>query len=191
MNAGEEIVIDGIDYPRYDFVAMSSPDAWDRWVDSRTGRARRSASYHYVSSDIVGAEDLDDYGAWDTIPSYGMVWSPARVEVGWTPYRLGHWVWQDPWGWTWISTEPWGWAPYHYGRWVTYSSRWYWVPVAPAVRVVAYAPALVAFVGAGPASRPPSRSAAAGTWGGSRWRRASPMCRGGRAGRRSTSTSPT
>ena len=150
VNAGEEIVIDGIDYPRYDFVAMSSPDAWDRWVDSRTGRARRSAAYHYVSSDIVGAEDLDDYGSWDTIPSYGMAWSPARVEVGWTPYRLGHWVWQDPWGWTWISTEPWGWAPYHYGRWVTYSSRWFWVPVAPAVRVVAYAPALVAFVGAGP-----------------------------------------
>ncbi len=79
-----------------------------------------------------------------------MVWSPTQVEVGWAPYRLGHWGWQDPWGWTWISSEPWGWAPYHYGRWVNSSSRWYWVPVAPAVHAVAYSPALVAFVGSGP-----------------------------------------
>ncbi|MDL2717753.1 MAG: hypothetical protein PT977_08365, partial [Acidobacteriota bacterium] len=62
----------------------------------------------------------------------------------------GRWIWQDPWGWTWVSDEPWGWAPYHYGRWVTRASRWYWVPVAPNVRHVTYAPALVAFVGGGP-----------------------------------------
>jgi hypothetical protein len=48
-----------------------------------------------------------------------------------------------------VSDEPWGWAPYHYGRWVTGASRWYWVPVSPNVRHVAYAPALVAFVGGG------------------------------------------
>ena len=150
MNAGEEMVIDGIDSPRYDFVSRSAPDAWDRWVDGRYGRVQHSASYHYVSNDIVGVEDLDTYGSWSQVPQYGMVWSPSRVEVGWTPYQQGHWVWQDPWGWTWISSEPWGWAPYHYGRWVNYSSRWCWVPVAPAVRRVAYAPALVAFVGSGP-----------------------------------------
>ena len=150
VNAGEAMVIDGIDSPRYDFVSASAPDSWDSWIDTRGRRARHSASYHYVSAGVVGADDLDDYGSWSNIPQYGMVWSPSRVEVDWVPYRLGHWVWQDPWGWTWISTEPWGWAPYHYGRWVTYSSRWYWVPVAPAVQVVAYAPALVAFVGEGP-----------------------------------------
>ena len=66
------------------------------------------------------------------------------------PYRVGRWIWQDPWGWTWVSSEPWGWAPYHYGRWVTWSSRWYWVPVAPRVAVATYSPALVAFVGGGP-----------------------------------------
>jgi len=150
MDAGEEMVIDGIDSPRYDFVSRSSADAWDRWVDGRYGRIQHSASYHYVSNGIVGAEDLDTYGSWSQVPQYGMVWSPSRVAVGWTPYQQGHWVWQDPWGWTWISSEPWGWAPYHYGRWVNYSSRWCWVPVAPAVQRVAYAPALVAFVGSGP-----------------------------------------
>ncbi|HEY1251278.1 MAG TPA: DUF6600 domain-containing protein [Thermoanaerobaculia bacterium] len=149
VNAGEEMVIDGIDSPRYDVITRPAADDWDRWVDNRYGRIAHSASYHYVNQDVVGAEDLDQYGSWSNIPNYGMVWAPTQVEAGWVPYRAGHWIWQDPWGWTWVSSEPWGWAPYHSGRWVTYSSRWYWVPVAPAVRV-AYAPALVAFVGAGP-----------------------------------------
>ncbi|HEY4230250.1 MAG TPA: DUF6600 domain-containing protein, partial [Thermoanaerobaculia bacterium] len=150
VNTGEEMVIDGIDSPRYDVVSMSQPDQWDHWVDGRNTRIQRAASYNYVNRDIVGAEDLDQYGSWSSNPQYGMVWSPTQVEVGWTPYRQGHWVWQDPWGWTWVSSEAWGWAPYHYGRWVNSSSRWYWVPVAPVVRTVAYSPALVAFVGAGP-----------------------------------------
>jgi hypothetical protein len=149
VKSGEEIVIDGTDSPRYDFVSSTPPDAWDHWVEGRNGRIQNSASYHYVNPSVVGAEDLDQYGSWSNVPQYGMAWSPTRVEAGWAPYRAGHWIWQDPWGWTWVSSEAWGWAPYHSGRWVNYSSRWFWVPVAPAVRV-AYAPALVAFVGAGP-----------------------------------------
>ncbi len=77
------------------------------------------------------------------------VWSPVSVEAGWQPYRSGRWGWQDPWGWTWIADEPWGWAPYHYGRWIMSSSRWYWVPVSPRAAYARYSPALVAFVGGG------------------------------------------
>jgi hypothetical protein len=150
LHTGDAMSIDGIESPRYSVFGLSSPDRWDRWVNVREGSMSRARSYQYVSAGVVGAEDLDEYGRWEEIPEYGHVWTPLTVEVGWAPYRVGHWVWQDPWGWTWISTEPWGWAPYHYGRWVTYSSRWYWVPVAPTVRTVAYAPALVAFVGGGP-----------------------------------------
>jgi len=84
------------------------------------------------------------------VPSYGWAWSPTTVAADWAPYRAGHWIWQDPWGWTWVSVEPWGWAPYHYGRWANVSSRWYWVPDGPSVRSVRYAPALVGFVGGGP-----------------------------------------
>ena len=79
-----------------------------------------------------------------------MVLDADRGAAGWQPYRAGRWIWQDPWGWTWVSTERWGWAPYHYGRWVTWRSGWYWVPVAPRASVVVYSPALVAFVGGGP-----------------------------------------
>ncbi len=150
LNPGDEMDIDGIDSPEYDVVGLPGPDRFDRWVELRESRLERVRSYDYVNADIAGVEDLDEYGRWSTVPGYGMVWSPTVAEAGWQPYREGHWVWQDPWGWTWIAAEPWGWAPYHYGRWVFYASRWYWVPVSPSVPYVAYSPALVAFVGGGP-----------------------------------------
>ena len=150
LRAGEEMIVSGIDEPEYDVVAIPYADSWDRWVTSRERRRHDIVSYDYTSADVVGAGDLDAYGDWETVPQYGRVWRPRSVAAGWAPYRVGHWIWQDPWGWTWVSAEPWGWAPYHYGRWVVVSSRWCWVPVAPYVRHVAYAPALVAFVGGGP-----------------------------------------
>lgn len=150
VDAGSEMRIDGIDSPQYDVVAISRPDSFDHWVDSRQRQFAGIRSYHYVSAAVVGAQDLDEYGRWDDVAGYGHCWTPANVEAGWEPYRSGHWAWVDPWGWTWVADEPWGWAPYHYGRWVVSSSRWYWVPVAPGVAVVAYSPALVAFVGGGP-----------------------------------------
>src|SRR5437867_1713415 len=52
----------------------------------------------------------------------------------------------NPWGWTWVDDAPWGFAPFHYGRWVWYRSRWCWAPGSYVARPV-YAPALVAWVG--------------------------------------------
>ena len=147
LSAGDEMDIDGIDAPRYDIVAVPRPDGWDQWVAQRDQQLAQARSYTYVTADIAGVEDLDQYGRWQQIPEYGWTWSPISVEAGWAPYRAGRWIWQDPWGWTWVAAEPWGWAPYHYGRWVFYGSRWCWVPVGPPVRAVAYSPALVAFVG--------------------------------------------
>ena len=147
LSAGDEMDIDGIDQPRYDIVAVPRPDGWDQWVAQRDQQLAQGRSYTYVTADIAGVEDLDQYGRWQQIPEYGWTWSPVSVEVGWAPYRAGRWIWQDPWGWTWVAAEPWGWAPYHYGRWVFYGARWCWVPVGPPVQSVAYSPALVAFVG--------------------------------------------
>ena len=147
LSAGDEMDIDGVERPRYDIVAVPRPDAWDQWVAQRDQQLAQARSYTYVTADIAGVEDLDQYGRWQQIPEYGWTWSPISVEAGWAPYRAGRWIWQDPWGWTWVAAEPWGWAPYHYGRWVFYGSRWCWVPVGPPVQSVAYSPALVAFVG--------------------------------------------
>jgi hypothetical protein len=41
---------------------------------------------------------------------------------------------------------PWGFAPFHYGRWVYWGTRWVWVP-GSYVRRPVYAPALVGWVG--------------------------------------------
>ena len=143
----------GIDQLDADIQRFSDDDDFDRWCSDRDRRADRSQSSRYVSSDVIGYEDLDEYGGWRPVPEYGTVWFPHTTVLGWAPYRYGHWVWVSPWGWTWVDDAPWGFAPFHYGRWVTVAGVWGWVPCAPrAVVGVAYvrpvyAPALVAWVG--------------------------------------------
>jgi len=61
------------------------------------------------------------------------------------PYQTGYWYTDYPYGPTWVSSEPWGYAPYHYGRWAFVGDRWYWVPDRTNVEPV-YSPALVAWV---------------------------------------------
>jgi hypothetical protein len=120
-------------------------DDFDQWAQSRDERFDHSDSARYVSPDVVGSDDLDEYGTWRNTPDYGEVWTP-RVDVGWSPYRNGHWIWVAPWGWTWVEDEPWGYAPFHYGRWVYYNNFWGWAPGPIYVRPY-YAPALVAWFG--------------------------------------------
>jgi uncharacterized protein DUF6600 len=129
-------------------------DDFDSWCGDRDRREDHSQSSRYVSSDVIGYEDLDDNGGWRPVPEYGTVWFPHVTVVGWAPYRYGHWAWISPWGWTWVDDASWGFAPFHYGRWVVVAGVWGWVPCPPrpvAVGVVyvrpVYAPALVAWVG--------------------------------------------
>jgi len=130
----------------YEVFDLPREDAFDRWCYERDDRYERSVSRRYVSEDMIGYADLDNHGSWSTAPTYGSIWYPSRVDVGWAPYRHGRWAWIDPWGWTWVDNSPWGFAPFHYGRWAYVGSRWGWVPGPRNVRPI-YAPALVAFVG--------------------------------------------
>lgn len=127
-------------------LALGSGDAFDHWTRSRDALIADSSSGQYVSEGTIGYADLDRYGEWQIEADYGRVWFPGNVEHGWAPYRNGHWTWIGPWGWTWVSDAPWGFAPFHYGRWNQFGSRWGWIPGPVAVRAV-YAPALVAFFG--------------------------------------------
>jgi hypothetical protein len=132
----------------YEIARIPSPDGFTRWAFDRDRREDQSPSANYVSPEMTGYEDLDDNGNWSYAGSYGPVWYPTAIPVGWAPYRYGHWVWVAPWGWTWVDDAPWGFAPFHYGRWCLIGGRWGWIPGPVAVRPV-YAPALVAFVGGG------------------------------------------
>jgi len=105
---------------------------------------QRQVSYKYASANIPGLNDLDYYGDWQNVGSYGYAWRP-RVEAGWVPYQQGQWTSSRTYGPTWVSSEPWGYAPYHYGRWANVNNQWYWVPEAVNT-TPSYAPALVAFV---------------------------------------------
>ena len=144
--AGQSARFSGTDQLTYDIAQLPPSDDFNNWALERDHREDGAESANYVSPEMTGYEDLDDYGRWQYVGGYGTVWVPAGVASDWAPYRNGHWAFIDPWGWTWVEDEPWGFAPFHYGRWAYAGNRWCWVPGPVAVRPV-YAPALVAFVG--------------------------------------------
>ena len=144
--AGQSAHFSGTDQLNYDIAQLPGADDFDNWAFQRDHREDGAESANYVSPEMTGYEDLDDYGHWQYVAGYGTVWVPSGVASDWAPYREGHWAYISPWGWTWVDNEPWGFAPFHYGRWAYAENRWCWVPGPVAVRPV-YAPALVAFVG--------------------------------------------
>jgi len=146
--AGQRASFTGSDQLDHEISQIPNHDDFDNFAFQRDEREDHSESTNYISTEMTGAEDLDEYGHWRYVADYGPVWAPAAVAPGWAPYRFGHWVWVAPWGWTWVEDEPWGFAPFHYGRWAFVESSWCWVPGPVVVRPV-YAPALVAFVGGG------------------------------------------
>ncbi len=147
----EEVIIEGPASSRVASYAAPPLDAWDRWNYARTDHFLDAVSVRYASPDAYGVSDLDRYGAWRVVPTYGAVWVPTAVQSGWAPYSTGSWMLDPFYGWTWVDTAPWGWAPYHYGRWAYVDGFWAWAPGPVVVRPV-YAPALVAFFG-GPSAR--------------------------------------
>lgn len=121
-------------------------DEFTQWSAARDQLPTKNTYSRYVSPEMTGAEDLDDYGNWSETPEFGAIWYPRAVAADWAPYRSGQWAWVAPWGWTWVGQEPWGFAPFHYGRWVHHHGAWGWVPGTRTARPV-YAPAMVAWIG--------------------------------------------
>lgn len=148
LRSSEEGRYSGISSLVEDMRTLDARDDFERWAYERDSRSERSTSSRYVSSRVVGYEDLDDYGYWERDSLYGSVWYPRGLSYGWAPYRFGSWAYVGPWGWTWIDQSPWGFAPFHYGRWAFHRSRWCWVPGPRHIRPV-YAPALVGWRGSG------------------------------------------
>jgi hypothetical protein len=145
VQSGQAVKLTGTGPIQVTFVSLPPQDSFDQWSAARDQQFNSGASA-YVSRDMPGYYALNGYGSWSQAPQYGPIWYPSAVPVGWVPYSYGSWVWVNPWGWTWLSSEPWGFAPFHYGRWAFIGARWGWVP-GPVVATPYYAPALVAFVG--------------------------------------------
>ncbi|MGA9075746.1 MAG: DUF6600 domain-containing protein [Candidatus Sulfotelmatobacter sp.] len=147
--ANQHATFTGSDHLDYELGQVPKEDGFDTWASNRDQVEDQSDSANYVSREMTGYEDLDEYGDWSYVAGYGTCWRPRVLVAGWAPYHFGHWAWVGPWGWTWVEDEPWGFAPFHYGRWAFASGGWLWVPGPSVVRPV-YAPALVAWVGGGP-----------------------------------------
>ncbi|WP_295759925.1 DUF6600 domain-containing protein [Undibacterium sp.] len=151
LHEAEQVNFSGNNLAHNSIARMPPYDEFDLWVNERDKLEDNSVSARYVSREVIGYQQLDQHGSWETHVEYGAIWIPRTVEVGWAPYRNGNWVWVAPWGWTWVDRAPWGFAPFHYGRWACIGPRWVWVP-GPYLHHASpvYAPALVAFVGAAP-----------------------------------------
>jgi hypothetical protein len=148
LDAHQQLTVSGRNLAEASGAAPRGTGDFDRWVAERDRLDDQSISARYVSRDMLGYQQLDAYGDWQSDPTYGEVWYPRGVDASWAPYQYGQWVDIAPWGWTWIDAAPWGFAPMHYGRWARIGPRWCWVPGRPHERPV-WAPALVGFVGGG------------------------------------------
>jgi len=142
---GQAVSVAGAD-PVIADVRFAQVDGFDTWSADRDRRYEGLRSTPYVSRQMVGAADLDRYGAWQPTQEYGPVWFPYGVAPDWAPYRDGYWANIGGWGPTWVDSAPWGYAPFHYGRWAFIGGRWGWCPGGYVARPV-WAPALVAWYG--------------------------------------------
>ncbi len=132
LKDGERTYVDRGRAPEQPEPFYGNSDDLDQWNQSRMDSYNRDfgdyGSANYVDEDIYyDANDLDEYGDWQSYGEYGNVWVP-QVDYGWRPYYDGRWDYGNS-DWFWVSYEPWGWAPYHYGRWGWgFDIGWYWIP---------------------------------------------------------------
>jgi hypothetical protein len=158
---GQQARFRGTDELTHDIAMVGDPDDFDKWAFARDIHEQQAEASGYISNEMTGYEDLDDYGRWD-YGDEGLMWIPNELPVGWAPFQVGEWNWIEPWGWTWVDAEPWGFAPFHYGRWTHADGGWCWIPGPVFVKHV-YMPAPVVFVTGGGHS-PRSGSGPAVAW---------------------------
>lgn len=146
ISSGQMLHVSPGDTSANEIARYEGRDEWDEWNDRRNADINAYASRRYLPDDVyMGASDLDRYGHWVSIESYGDAWVPFAVDAYWSPYSVGRWCYRPFWGWTWVSYEPWGWLPYHYGRWYfSLPFGWCWLP-GPAFAFNFWSPGLVAF----------------------------------------------
>lgn len=153
VRAGEQVDIDREGVYASTSLARTGTTEFERWFLKRADRyGNRSA--RYLDNSVGYAEDdLDEYGSWVYVSSYGRhVWRPY-VSVGWRPYYDGYWHSGPTGSLVWVSYEPWGWVPYHYGRWAWAPGYgWVWMPgygYSPAWVYWMYGPSYIGWSPAG------------------------------------------
>jgi hypothetical protein len=109
------------------FPVLFVPACSTQYAEAEEYETPYEEEYEYDDPDFAFYAELNNYGEWRVIGSYGTVWQPY-VTAGWQPYYHGHWAWTNH-GWMWVSYERFGWPVYHYGYWVYEPPYgWCWIP---------------------------------------------------------------
>jgi hypothetical protein len=108
-------------------IAPAPLDSWDREsIEYHQEYAKNNDSQSPYS---YGLSDLNYYGAYSSIPGYGMMWQPFFAGAGWDPFMDGAWGFYPGMGYMFASAYPWGWLPYRYGNWMYVPPYgWMWQP---------------------------------------------------------------
>jgi len=100
-------------------------DSWDKEAISYHDQYTKNNTSPYG----YGISDLNYYGAYSSVPGYGLMWQPYFTGVGWDPFMDGAWGFYPGFGYMFASAYPWGWMPYRYGNWMFVPGfGWGWQP---------------------------------------------------------------
>jgi len=106
-------------------IAEEPLDSWDKEAVSYHDQYAKNNNTPYG----YGYSDLNYYGAFTSVPGYGMMWQPYFTGVGWDPFMDGAWGYYPGFGYMFASSYPWGWMPYRYGNWLFVPGfGWMWQP---------------------------------------------------------------
>src|SRR5258708_12766739 len=93
IHAGQSSTFSGVDQLDADVEPLADDDDFDHWCGDRDRRWDHSTSGRYVSDDVVGYEDLDEYGGWRQVPEAGPVCFPPPPALGCPPHPHDPSVW--------------------------------------------------------------------------------------------------
>jgi hypothetical protein len=129
---GHTVDFDLIDKDKYTTAKEIVPEPFDDWDNEQAQYHERymsAASAPSASPYAYGTSDLNYYGAYSSVPGYGLLWQPYLVGSGWDPFMSGAWAFYPGAGYAWVSGYPWGWTPYHSGNWAFVPGYgWGWQP---------------------------------------------------------------
>jgi hypothetical protein len=113
--------------PIYDSIVLINSD-----YDGQTQPVMLTNPLAYTGTTLDPQVALTGMGHWVTLGDvrYFMPITYVTTTVPeWKPYTHGYWAWNDAYGWTWVSYDPWGWVTEHFGVWRHHGVYgWLWLP---------------------------------------------------------------
>ncbi len=129
VEKGKSATYNSADEDKYTLAKRIPEEPLDSWDKDAISYHNQYAKNNMSSPYGYGLSDLNYYGAFSSVPGYGMMWQPYFTGVGWDPFMDGAWGFYPGFGYMFASAYPWGWMPYRYGNWAFAPGfGWGWQP---------------------------------------------------------------